>query len=168
MAKIHAFIINKNESTVEDLMNTFNSVLDCNAISVLSYKLVEGFEYFITTSNRGFHLLTPETTIEKEINDLVKKVESDYYIVLNAGSIVENIKEKIEKYTQEDEAVGMKRKLAMVKSKYELDGLLVHSLTHLAFLGFGEQTIMEKIEICAKNNNEEHFILESLDELNTK
>ena len=150
---VHAIIID----TGNDIKRTFDAVRDCSAISILSYKMVDNMKDYLGP-NYGYHYLAETRAPEDEINDLIKDVESDYYLVIYSGETVKDIVATLEKYKSQ-------AKLSMVKPEYGLNKLIVHSQTHLWLLGFQSQTIMEKIDIQSKNEEKEYLVLQNIKEL---
>jgi hypothetical protein len=156
-----------------DLKSTFDSVKNqCCAISVLSHKLREDFQYYISDRS-GYHHIFFDKPFEYELDSLIKEIESDFYIILYAGTTIDNIAATLDKYCQNN-------KLSLVKPKDCLNLMIVNARAHLYYEGNGPvkeneidnngetgfyQTIQDKIEIAAKNNNQEYLILESIDKL---
>ncbi len=154
--QVHAIIVD----TGGDLKKSFDSVKDCSATSIISYKLahvVDNLEYFLGPNN-GYHYLAEHASVDEEINKLIKEVESEFYVVITAGEELSNITQALTEYTKE-------KKLALVKPYCKYSKLVVHSKTHLFLFGNGSQNIEEKIEISSINNKEEYMVLESIEEL---
>ena len=154
--KVHAIIL--GDDNVEDVKKSFNSVIDCDAISVLNYTLVDGFEQFLG-NNRGYHHLAKDVSFEDEINKVVREVDSDYYVVLDSGYTVNNISSAINKFYD-------KNKFTMVLPESGLNKLIVNSHVHNRLFGFSQkQSIIEKIKIFAENTGEQNMILKDIEVL---
>ena len=151
MIYTHLFIIDQGG----DLEKTLKSTTDCYIVDVLSKNVNCSVDLVVTKYDRYLTIIQKEISFEKEINKLVEKTDSDYVIIINSGKELDKIVEKLERYTE-------KNKLSMLKDH---STLIVSTNCWRWLLGNGEQTISEKIEIAAKNENLEHLILHSLEDL---
>lgn len=150
---VHAIIVDLGG----DVKRSYESIKDCAATSVISYKRPDDFNQY-TGPNNSYNYLAQHASIDQTINELIKEAESDYYVVITSGEEVHNITETLEKYTAN-------KKLALVKPYCKYSKLVVHSKTHLFLFGNGSQSIEEKIDIMSQNNNETHLVLNSIEEL---
>ena len=166
MIYIHAIILDFGG----DIDKTLDSVQDCDTKDIITKRRLATFEVqHLIDRNCFVTQLTGVQTIEKEINDLVGKTDSNYVFIINSGETVDNLVTRIEKYTE-------KKKISMIrpapygyneegKLDYSLNKLLVNTPTGRWLCWFGTQSIMEKIEIQAKNEGREDLILNSIEDL---
>ena len=153
-----------------DIDKTLDSLQDCDTKDIITKrKLTTSEIQHLIDRDCFITKLTGVQTIEKEINDLVAKTDSNYIFIINSGETVDNLVARIEKYTE-------KKKISMIRPvpygynmegqlDFSLNKLLVNSPTWRWFCGFGAQTIMEKVEIQAKNEGREDLTLNSIEDL---
>lgn len=146
------------KETVSDLKQTVESLHGCLLIDIISYDLGLPFlmeEYLSKT----FHItvLNAEFDYKSELNKLINADGADFIVILKGGDILDNIVPRIDYY------YSLGKKFAMIKPTFGLSGLIVNVPTFQWLCGWGEQTIIEKIEIQALNEEKPDMVL-SLDD----
>ena len=172
---VHAIVLD----TGKDVFKSLDSVLDCDTKDVISRKFSLDFYDQVYSRDAFLTTMTPIGSFEDQINKLVEKTDSNYVFILESGDTIDSLVEKLKKYREN-------HKLSMIKPESGLSKLLVQTPVWRWMKGFGvgdtthifdpvtqqiiesnapPQSIVEKIEIQAKNEGNEHLILNSVEEL---
>ena len=160
----------KNEHE-KNLYKTLESVADCHVVDVVSYDMFDVEPYLKSRQDIYITFLVPHASREIQINELVKGNPSDYVLLIESGFIVDNIVKRLDLYKEKG------GKLSMVRPS---DGIraLIHSNTFNYLCGFSvkneedpqsqDQSIVDKINIMAKNHDQEYLIVPNIEEFYAK